>query len=116
MRSNSWQQLQWLTEMRNRLRATLSGDANVERPNQQDALQELLNLKSMSSLGSFPGLDKAIQKLTALGPADTQCGTGIDNEQLSHSELAAASSRQEDFHYINGMRVEVESDGLDSSL
>ena len=37
--SNSWQQLQWLTDMRNRLLATLSGDANVERPNQQHALQ-----------------------------------------------------------------------------
>ena len=36
---NSWQQLQWLTDMRNRLLATLSADANVERPNQQHALR-----------------------------------------------------------------------------
>ena len=67
VRSNSWQQLQWLTEMRNRLLATLSGDANVARPNQHRALQELPNLKSMSSLGSFPGLDRAIQRLSLPG-------------------------------------------------
>jgi hypothetical protein len=73
----------------------------------------------MFSLGSFPGLDKAMQKLTAdgsLGPADTQGETVIDNEQLSQSELAAASSRRQNFHYVNGMRVAMESGGLDSSL
>ena len=82
VRSTSWPQLQWLTERRDRLRATLSGDANVERPNQQDSLQQLLNLKSTFSSGSFPGLDLAIQQLTAhgsMGPADTQCETVIDN-------------------------------------
>jgi len=119
VRSNSWPQLQWLTEMRIRLRATLSGDASVETPNAQDSLQQLLHVQSVFAVGSFPGLDTAIQKLTAEGspgPADTQVAKGSDNALLSHSELAAASSRQEDFHYINGMRVEVESDGLDSSL
>jgi hypothetical protein len=119
VRSNSWPQLEWLTEMRDRLRATLSGDANVERPNQQDSLQQLLNLRSTFSSGSFPGLDLAIQQLTAhgsMGPADTQCETVIDNEQLSRSELAAASSRQQDFHYVNDMGVAMERAGLDSSL
>ena len=85
----------------------------------QDSLQQLLHVKSVFAVGSFPGLDTAIQKLTAdgsPGPADTQVAKGSDNVLLSHSELAAASSRQEDFHYISGMRVEVESDGLDSSL
>ena len=92
--SNSWQQLQWLTDMRNRLPATLSGDANVERPNQQHALQELLNSKKMLSGGSFLGLEKAIQRLTPdgrRGQADTQGETGSEDEHLRHCELEKLS-------------------------
>ena len=47
VRMNSWPQLQWLTEVRDRLRATLSGDASVETPNQEDTLNQLLTLKSI---------------------------------------------------------------------
>ena len=98
---------------------TLSSDVKVSSPDQHRALQELLNLKAISSLGFFPGLDRAIQRLSLPGrdgPGDTQGETGIEDEQLNQTELAAASSRQQDFHYVNGMSVAMESGGLDASL
>ena len=119
MRMNSWPQLQWLSEVRDRLRATLSGDASVEKLNQEDTLHQLLNLKSICSSDSFPGLDLAIQMVTAhstMEPADTQCETIILSEQLSQSELAADSPRQQDFHYVNDMGVARESAAMDTSL
>ena len=119
VKNEQWERLHLLSEMRNRLLATLSGDVNVPSPNQHRALLELLNLKSISSLGFFPGLDRAIQRHSPHGKhdqRDPQGETGIEDEQLNQTELAAASSRQQDFHYVNGMSVAMESGGLDSSL
>ena len=119
MKNEQWERLHLLSEMRNRLFVTLSSDVKVSSPDQHRALQELLNLKSISSLGFFPGLDTAIQRLslpTPDGPGDTQGESGIEDEQLNQIELAAASSRQQDLHYANGMSVAMESGGLDSSL
>jgi hypothetical protein len=116
---NSWPELQWLTEMRDRLRATLCSDASVETANQEDSLKQLLNLKSVFSSIPFPGLDLAIQQVTAqstMQPEETQCETIVDSEQLSQSELAAASPRQQDFHYVNDMGVARESAAMDTTL
>ena len=98
---------------------TFSSDVKVSSPDQHRALQELLNLKSISSLGFFPGLDTAIQRLSLPardGPGDTQGERVIEDEQLNQTELGAASLQQQDLHYVNGMSVAMESGGLDSSL
>ena len=117
--TNSWKELQWLTDTRDRLRATICSDASVETANQEDSLKHLLNLKSVFSSIPFPGLDLAIQQVTAqstMQPEETQCETIVDSEQLSQSELAAASPRQQDFHYVNDMGVARESAAMDTSL
>ena len=97
---------------------TLSSDVKVATPDQHQALQELRNLKSISCLGFFPALDRAIQRLslpTRDGPGDTHGEKGSDDAQLNQTELSAASSRQPDNHYLNGMSVTVESGGHDCS-
>ena len=118
VKSEQWQRLQQLSETRQRLLVTLSSDVKVATPDQHQALQELRNLKSISCLGFFPGLDRAIQRLslpTRDGPGDTHGEKGSDDAQLNQTELSAASSRQQDLHYLNAMSVTVESGGHDSS-
>jgi hypothetical protein len=108
-----------LTDTRDRLRATICSDASVETANQEDSLKHLLNFKSVFSSIPFPGLDLAIQQVTAqstMQPEETQCETIVDSEQLSQSKLAAASPRQQDFHYVNDMGVARESAAMDTSL
>ena len=119
VKHEQWERLRLLSEMRNRLFVTLSSDVKVSTPDQHRSLQELLNLKSISSLGFFPGLDGAMQRLSLPardGPGDTHGERGIEDEQLNQTELAAASSRQQDLHCLKGMSVAMESGGLDSSL
>ena len=51
--NEQWERLHLLSEMRKRLLVTLSSDVKVSSPDQHRALQELLNLKAISSLECF---------------------------------------------------------------